>query len=152
MSTKHPTRSPSESDTLRETLLRDNPALGAIWEETRPKREAAMMLARLRHFAGLTQKDIADRTDWDKGFVSRLESAEGSLPDPQTIVRYAEACGAVVGMIVGAPGEGSLHVIDSITLRPSRRPVSPHDMAVFERLRDQDISLDGAPRAVLPTP
>jgi transcriptional regulator with XRE-family HTH domain len=150
MSTESPISSVSNSDALRAVLLQDSPAFAAAWEESNPKRAAAMMLARLRKFANLTQKDIVDRTGWDKAYVAHLESAEGSVPDPQIIARYAEACGAVVGMVVGAPGENFLHVIDSITVRSGQQPILPGDGVIFEQLRDRDIALDDVTRASRP--
>jgi len=102
---------------LRDEILRDAPEAKAAWDASRGKREIALLLARIRKAAGLTQKDIALRTGWDKGFVSRLEGAAGGIPDTQTMSRYAEACGATLGLVVAMPGEGAeARIVDAITV------------------------------------
>jgi transcriptional regulator with XRE-family HTH domain len=102
---------------LRDEILRDAPDAKAAWDASRGKREIALLLARIRKAAGLTQKDIALRTGWDKAFVSRLEGAAGGIPDTQTMSRYAEACGATLGLVVAMPGEGAdARIVDAITV------------------------------------
>lgn len=44
---------------------------------------------------GLTQKDIVERTGWNKGFVSRLLSGSGNLT-LRTLARFEDAVGADV--------------------------------------------------------
>lgn len=125
---------------LRDQILRDAPAAKELWDATRGKREIGLMLARIRKAAQLTQKELAERTGWDKAFISRLEGAQGGIPDTQTMARYADACGATIGLVVGMPGEHSLfHVIDAVAFPGSGS--AKHESLSFEALRDQDLAL-----------
>jgi transcriptional regulator with XRE-family HTH domain len=92
----------TDTETLAEVKARflkskDNRKL---WDQTERKRGVAMALAQYRHERGVSQKDIAERTGWDKGFVSRLEGAQGGVPETKTLARYVEACGARLGVVV----------------------------------------------------
>ena len=49
------------------------------------------MQARAR--GGLSQRDLASVTGWDKGYVSRLESATDGFPSVKTLMKYLSACG-----------------------------------------------------------
>jgi transcriptional regulator with XRE-family HTH domain len=110
-----------------------------LWEKSEPKRQIALVLARVRKQAGRTQKDIADITGWDKAFVSRLESALGGLPDQQTIARYVEACNAKVGLVVyTSPEKGQLHVVEAMPFNVSG---NARGSKSFSELRDLDIEL-----------
>ena len=130
----------SESFTnVRKRILARNRAVGALWEQSEPKRRIASMLARVRKQAGKTQKDIADITGWDKAFVSRLEGALGGLPDQQTIARYVEACNAKVGLVVyTSPEKGQLHVVETMPFDVSG---DTRGSRSFSELRDVDIEL-----------
>jgi transcriptional regulator with XRE-family HTH domain len=125
---------------LRDEILRDVPAAKEAWEASRGKRAAALMLARLRKAVRLSQKDVADRAGWDKSFVSRLEGAQGGVPDTQTMARFAEACGATMGLVVAVPVEPSrLYIVDAIAVSGGgareRAPLS------FAALRDREVTL-----------
>src|SRR3546814_2727420 len=105
---------------FHERVLRDVPDVRARWRTTDAKREIALMLSGVRKQAGLSQKQVAERTGWDKSFVSRLEGASGGVPDTETIARYVAACGATVGMVIGRQADDHLHVIRAVTLRDTQ--------------------------------
>jgi transcriptional regulator with XRE-family HTH domain len=115
-------------------MLNDRPSFRARWEETKPKRDIAVSLARLRASAGLTQTKLAELTGWDKAFVSRLESAAGPVPDIATLSKYGEACGAAVGIVFATLEPTHLHVVGSVTLS------SAGDYDPFEQLRDVEFT------------
>lgn len=71
-----------------------------LWDQTERKRGVGMALAEYRHERGVSQRDIAKRTGWDKGFISRLEGAQGGVPETKTLARYVEACDARLGVVV----------------------------------------------------
>lgn len=124
---------------IRTEVVRNVPAIAALLVETEPKRQIALMLIRLRKTAKLSQKDVSERAGWNKGFVSRLEGAQGGIPDSQTLARYAQACGAAIALVVGtAPDRDHIHVIDAVTLHSGP---DENEATTFERLRDQDLAL-----------
>lgn len=126
---------------IHEQILEDIPEVRARWTATDAKREIALMLSGVRKQAGLSQRQIAERTGWDKSFVSRLEGASGGMPDTETIARYAAACGATVGMVIARQTRDHLHVMQAVTLHdPQVGPTAEP----FERLRDQDLPLSVA--------
>jgi transcriptional regulator with XRE-family HTH domain len=102
---------------LRNRMFSDFGDLHSLWKRTDLKRQMSFMFARMRKSAGLSQKDIVERTGWDKSFVSRLEGAQGPLPEVQTIARFAEACNLVVGVVVcKVEEEGYARVVDAAPL------------------------------------
>lgn len=123
---------------VRERIFQEVPQARELWDAAAAKRRISAMLARIRKEAGLTQKDVAERAGWDKGFVSRLEGAAGGVPDAETVARFAQACEATVGLVVGRQeGPGHFHVIDAMTM-----PAGGEEGAgPLERLRDSDIAL-----------
>lgn len=128
-------------DALQEKILQDVPVARELWDRAEPRRRIATMLVRLRSEKGLSQKDVAERAGWDKAFVSRLEGAGGGMPDAETIARYAEACGATAGIVIGTLADSShMHVVDAVTL-PTQAPDGEID---FARLRERVIALTDA--------
>jgi transcriptional regulator with XRE-family HTH domain len=81
-------------DELREQLASERPDIREALERTKFNRALATALVAMRKRRGIGQKELADIADWDKSFVSRLESANGGLPKLDTLMRYAEICGA----------------------------------------------------------
>ena len=141
--TADPARKPYAS--VRQRIFDEAPQARALWDASAAKRRVAGMLARIRKEAGLTQKEVAERTGWDKGFVSRLEGAAGGVPDAETVARFAQACEATVGLVVGRQeGPRSFHVIDAMTMPGG----GGADEGALERLRDSDLAL--AEEAALP--
>lgn len=115
---------------LHEALLEARPELKREWEASLPKRKMALALVRLRKHAGLTQAELAAKAGWDKGYVSRVESASGGVPDSATIMRYADACGGHAGVVFAIPDAGKLHIVDVVTLSGD-----PGRASALERLR-----------------
>ena len=114
------------------------------WSETEPKRAIGMALALYRAERGLSQKDVAEQAGWDKGFVLRLEGAQGGYPETATLQRYAEACGArlVVGLIDDESFQaGQVRVLDVMpgpfTNAGDTIATLPSD---FERFKTADIN------------
>jgi transcriptional regulator with XRE-family HTH domain len=123
-------------DRIHAGILSEIPEARRLWDETAAKRKIALLLTRLRTDSGLSQKDVGARAGWDKAFVSRLEGALGGIPDTQTIARYAAACGATLGLVVGkSSGASQVHVVDAVTLHGGP------DSAAFEALRERDLEL-----------
>jgi transcriptional regulator with XRE-family HTH domain len=88
-----------------------------LWQQGRIKRRFSLFLARIRKAANLTQREVADRSGWDKSFVSRMEGSQGQVPDVQTIVRFAAACNATIGLVaIGQDDKGESVVIDALVL------------------------------------
>jgi transcriptional regulator with XRE-family HTH domain len=120
---------------VRDRLLLKRPSLARAWAESRPKRELALFLVRMRKAAGLTQQEVSDRAGWDKSYVSRLESENGGIPDLATISRFAEACNAVAGLLVAMPEGDHFRVTGSLEI--SNVGAEPDH---FARLRDTTIA------------
>lgn len=126
-------------ESVRKRIFEESPEAYALWKQTEAKRDISMMLVRLRKSANLSQKDVAERTGWDKAFVSRLEAAQGAIPDAHTLARYAQACEAELAYVVGKRSGGEkIRIIDAITLHHDR-PTEPQ--GVFERLRNHQLDV-----------
>lgn len=128
-------------DAFRRELLDSRPGFRHAWEASEPKRAIALALVRLRTQAGRTQTQIAEAAGWDKGFVSRLESAAGPVPDIATITRYAAACDVVVGLVFASAlaAADTVHVVEGVTL------ATPAGVKPFETLRDLELPLEAVP-------
>jgi len=141
MSTNRPSSLESGSLTdLREELLESDPEFKQLWETSAPKRALAIALTRMRKQAGRTQSEIAQRTGWDKAFVSRLEGAGGPIPEMTTLRRYAEACGHAMGVVFASVEKDHAHITDAVTLAAPK--AAAHS---FERLRGDDLMLQDEP-------
>ncbi len=115
------------------------PNVRRVWDETEPRRKIIMMLIGLRRNAGLSQSDIAARTGWDKGYVSRLEGARGGIPDFSTLNRYAEVCGTTAGLVVGARSDSThMRIVDAVALDFG---AGMTDSNPFEGLKNTEILL-----------
>jgi transcriptional regulator with XRE-family HTH domain len=136
--------------TLRDEMLSESSELTALMAQTEPKREIALAFGRMRKQSGLSQKDIVERTGWDKGFVSRLEGAMGGMPDTETIARFAEACGVKVGLAVYLePAHQPAAILDLVPLRAAppaglRRRTTP-----AEAVEADEVTEAGAPPSPL---
>ena len=98
----------------------------------------------MRKEANLTQAELAERAGWDTGYISRLESATGGIPQLGTIARYTQACGQVVGLTFGSTSAACLHIIDAVTLP------SPAPAVGFELLRNMDVATSDNVPTVFP--
>ncbi len=97
------------------------------------------MLAGIRKTAGLSQKQLGEITGWDKSFISRIEGTRGSVPDLETLARYAQACNAQAGVVIGVPTMGNeLRVVDAVPLKVG---VAPRKKKPFEAMRADDTEL-----------
>lgn len=63
-----------------------------------PQRKLALALRSLRKRAGLTQAEVARVSGLAQPHISRLESATGPSPSPETLRRFAQACNARMEM------------------------------------------------------
>ena len=122
-------------DELRARMLGTRPLLRRAWEASLAKRKMALALVHVRKAAGLTQAELAVKAGWDKGFVSRLESASGGMPETATIMRYAEVCGALAGVVFGIAGAGELRIVDAVALSGDDRLA-----AALDPLREVEIA------------
>lgn len=139
---KNPARRPNLTAfaEVEAEVLGTLPKVKQVLNETEPKRKISMMLIGLRRSAGLSQSDIAARTGWDKGFVSRLESARGGIPDFGTVNRYAEVCGTTVGFVVGAQSDPThMRILDAVALDFRADMVGSNP---FEGLKNTEILLN----------
>ena len=115
------------------------PRVRKLWEQTAPRRKISLVLVGLRKQAGLSQKEVAARARWDKAFVSRLESATGGVPDAETVARYAAACGATAGVVIGVQSDPThMKIIDAITLQSA---LDENGAGPFELLQAQNLKL-----------
>lgn len=121
---------------LQEEILNASPEARELLKKTASKRRIALMLVRMRAKKDLTQKDIVDRSGLDKSTVSRLEGAQGGVPDLHTLARFAEACGMALGLVAidkdDIVDEKYYHIVDSVTVAASDGPTGN----VFHRFRD----------------
>lgn len=70
------------------------PDVRKAYDELEPAYALRRQLVALRHSAGLTQEQIAERLNTNKSNISRLESVNSSIsPKLSTIADYAEAVG-----------------------------------------------------------
>lgn len=126
-------------DDVHESILNESPEIRALFAKTAKKRKFALLLAGIRKEAGLSQRDVANLAGWNKAFVSRLESAQGGIPDLDTLERYFRACGSAFGLITGSPGaEGHVHVTHAVTICGT----DDGHPQVFERLEEMDLDID----------
>jgi transcriptional regulator with XRE-family HTH domain len=134
-------------EAVEKKVLKKFPATRKVWIDAEPRRKIGAMLAGIRKEAGLSQRQLGEQTGWDKSFVSRLESARGSIPDLETIARYAQACNAQAGVVFGVQAKPKeMHVLDAVTLRVGA--VAGDNATPFERLRDNDLKLPKSVKAV----
>jgi transcriptional regulator with XRE-family HTH domain len=108
----------SVSDFLKE-LREERPGLKEAWDETALARTVALTLVRMRHEAELTQGLLAKAANWDKSYVSRLESATCGVPDLATIARYARACKLTISLVAVRPGKKIPDIISALPLAES---------------------------------
>jgi transcriptional regulator with XRE-family HTH domain len=81
-----------------------DPEFARHWEEVRNRRVLSQTFVHMRKSAGLTQQQLADRTGWRQPFVARLETvASATLPNPETIQKFAAACGYSLSFIFTNP-------------------------------------------------
>ena len=120
---------------VRETFLESRPDVRELWDKHRSRREIALAFVHVRTRAGLSQGEVAKRAGWNKSYVSRLESIDdGSVPDTETLARYAGACGMGLGLVFVEPaGKHKHRVVDVV--RVTRQGAS-----ALASLRDQSLS------------
>jgi transcriptional regulator with XRE-family HTH domain len=103
----------------RDRIFRESAEVRTLWKRTALKRRIGFMLAHMRHATEVSQKHIAESAGWDKGFVSRLEGANGGVPDLQTLARFADKCGLAIGLVVcerPTNDRKNVRVIDAVSL------------------------------------
>lgn len=78
------------------------PDVKAEYDRLAPEYALKGQLIKARIKAGLTQEDVAERMGTTKSAVSRLESVNSkSSPSISTLVKYAEAVGTELKIVVG---------------------------------------------------
>lgn len=129
-------RRPETFDDLRDEILAERPDAREVWHASKLKRAVAMALVGMRKRVGLTQIEVAKRAGWDKGYVSRLEGVAGGLPELDTLVRYALACGCELRLgLFHADGKEVVDLLKSqtvATLSRSERRATESESAVEE--------------------
>lgn len=108
-------------DDLTEDMIAADGGFREAWDALEAKRRIVAGLLRLRARANVTQKELAERAGWHPSFVCRLESfpREGEqlyMPDVQTLMIYAQACGSNLAMMFGEAEAGGLHITESVSL------------------------------------
>ncbi|MEK9499126.1 helix-turn-helix transcriptional regulator [Photorhabdus sp. P32] len=68
-----------------------NPDVKAEYDALEPEFELINTLLRMRHAAGLTQNQVAQRMGTKETNISRLEKGNGN-PTLKTLLNYAKAC------------------------------------------------------------
>ncbi|WP_391528339.1 helix-turn-helix domain-containing protein [Photorhabdus akhurstii] len=68
-----------------------NPDVKAEYDALEPEFELINTLLRMRHAAGLTQNQVAQRMGTKEANISRLEKGNGN-PTLKTLLNYAKAC------------------------------------------------------------
>jgi len=78
------------------------PDVKAEYDRLAPEYALKGQLIKARIKAGLTQEDVAERMGTTKSAVSRLESVNSkNSPSISTLVKYAEAVGTELKIVVG---------------------------------------------------
>jgi transcriptional regulator with XRE-family HTH domain len=124
---------------LRENFLKSRPDVQKAWDASAHRRAISLALVHLRTRKNLSQAEVAKRASWNKSYVSRLESIDdASIPDTETIVRYAQACRMDVGLVFTEP-QGQHRVVDVVALQVE------HGATAMESLRDKALVEMNAP-------
>lgn len=79
---------------MENRLFKERPGLRESFEANRAKRNLSLAMRALRKEAGLTQLDIQKKSGLSQSHVSKIESATGPMPSPESIRKYADACEA----------------------------------------------------------
>jgi transcriptional regulator with XRE-family HTH domain len=133
---KNPLGSPIEGlEALRREVHRDLPGAEQAYFDSRQRAELGAGLKLQRRKANLTLSELAYRANWSPTDVSHLESATGSWPKFESILRYLAACGMDVrlGLVIGRATERGLQLDSAITVSDGREKV-------FEVLADRTAS------------
>jgi transcriptional regulator with XRE-family HTH domain len=125
-----------EFESINEEVLAAVPEAREVWNARKAALEIASLLVRLRRSKSLRQADVAERTGWDKAFVSRLERPSHKLPSLATIIRYATACDSQAGLVFASLNSPQVHVDDAVALTGGAEAEE-----AFSVLRDRDIEV-----------
>ena len=141
---------PPAMEDIDQQIFEQVPEVKKLWAETAGRRRISLMLARMRATREYTQKAVAELANWDKGYVSRLESAQAcDFPNLKTLARFAEACGMTIGLVV-CDRDGTIDndrmyvdVVDALAL-PSSDPDDSNlthggPLLEFDHLRGQQM-------------
>jgi DNA-binding XRE family transcriptional regulator len=80
-------------ENFKKKALKDK-AVAKEYDALAPEYALRAELIKMRHAAGLTQEEVAERMGTKKASISRLESVDAAhSPSLETIVRYAHAVG-----------------------------------------------------------
>ena len=106
--------------------LIEDPALRRAWDEDALPRAIGDALTGMRRGAGLSQAELARAAGWDPSYVSRLERGGSAVPAPETVARFAAACGLVASYAFHDAAGATLAEIPLVALagkvrRPLRR-------------------------------
>ena len=102
------------AEQLREELLRDE-EVARLWRESEPRRRLADTLISMRKSANLTQREVASRGRWDQSHVSRMESATGPWPQPESVRTYADICGFSAGYVFAHAMGEEVHIDGAVS-------------------------------------
>ncbi len=91
-----------------------DPQFREQWDRDKAKVEIAAFLVRMRQSVGLSRAEIGKALKMDRSAISRIENANGGMPDIDTINRYAGACGFQVHFVAASRQSDREDVIASL--------------------------------------
>ena len=83
-------------------------------------------------------------TGWDKASVSRLEGAQGGIPEVPTLARYAEVCDTQMGLIVldnSALRDNIIHIVAAVPISTTNEGLE-NTLPIFERLVGLNVPIE----------
>lgn len=122
------------SEELREELLQDE-EFAREWRKNEPRRRLSRALLSIRKSANLSQLELAEKVNWHQAHVARMESATGPWPNPESVRRYAEACGFSAGYVFAHADGGVVHIDGAASFGVS----ASDDM--LERIANNDVEV-----------
>lgn len=108
---KQGSRADEGGGSLLERMRAANPAGAALLDQQRAKADLAMAMRAMRKTKQMSRTELrraSEELDWPltQSMISRLESPTAALPDLESLVRYAAACGGPGRAIVPVQDNG----------------------------------------------
>lgn len=120
-------RSAINYSTLRQEVLEKRPKVQAEIDNLSESNRWVLLLKSMRREAGITQRELAERTGWEQSYIARLESlGNKTVPSLKTMRRYSEACGTDLAIVAVTSekkqkGKEALCISGSVALNPGRQ-------------------------------
>lgn len=114
------------------------------------RQQFAERLKSLRSDAGMTQKQLAEKSGIGLSVIARYETA-GAFPRPKAIEKLAAALGVLPSMLNVTPTTGTIAIIDTAVLRKHGMNIrsTPNGMTVISFHGYPEITLTETKAAVL---